>query len=396
MAGDLAVVGRLHGGRLGVVQVVLDANSLTSDFSLSGPTFVVLAREIDTENLQVYVSEVAVMETVGNHTREVADARENLAGLARKRHRVLPPGATAELDGVLVAKAAEYEDVLRARLEQLGAVVLPIPDVPHEQFVRRALERLAPCDSNGNGYRDSLIWETVLEAVRDGTLEDGFALVTADGDFALDTDGELVLKPGLAAELAELVVTDPVVCRDLHDAVRELLPVGTNETRGQIAQSVRLELLNEWLADCELSEQAMYQKVEPEAVALPLSSSSAEIVYVEDVKLVGDVHGLRALGENFLIEFEVTADACIDFWVDQWRLDDDDSRTQVIAYGSLGESNARIVKSLLFDCLATVDPFGRPLALEISRVHAHEDDPDLGAWDPDVCGCTSPRYRGPR
>ena len=26
--------------------------------------------------------------------------------------------------------------------------------------------------------------------------------------------------------------------------------------------------------------------------------------------------------------------------------------------------------------------------LEVTRVHAHEDDPGLLAWDPDICGCT--------
>lgn len=34
-------------------------------------------------------------------------------------------------------------------------------------------------------------------------------------------------------------------------------------------------------------------------------------------------------------------------------------------------------KRLVFDCLPTLDSFGRPVALEVTRVHAHEDDPGL-------------------
>jgi hypothetical protein len=40
--------------------------------------------------------------------------------------------------------------------------------VSHDAVVERALERRQPFDTAGhNGYRDALLWETVLELLRD-------------------------------------------------------------------------------------------------------------------------------------------------------------------------------------------------------------------------------------
>lgn len=98
---------------------------------------------------------------------------------------------------------AFYIERLRSRLERHDAVVAPVPEVSQEQILARDLAGRKPFIASGKGYRDALIWETVLELVRSLPEGDVVYLVTKNkGDFAND-DG------GLAADLdADLVALD--------------------------------------------------------------------------------------------------------------------------------------------------------------------------------------------
>lgn len=51
----------------------------------------------------------------------------------------------------------------RERLEAQFDRILDYPDTQHEVLVSRAVTRIKPFDEEGEGYRDAMIWETVLE-----------------------------------------------------------------------------------------------------------------------------------------------------------------------------------------------------------------------------------------
>ena len=61
------------------------------------------------------------------------------------------------------------------------------------------------------------------------------------------------------------------IAADLHAAIREYLVHGEAEVAA-LAQRVRLELLNDWLQDGTLYEEAMQVKIDPEAAGLPRSA----------------------------------------------------------------------------------------------------------------------------
>jgi hypothetical protein len=43
-------------------------------------------------------------------------------------------------------------------------VILPFPRITHEAVVKRALQRRQPFDPEGkDGYRDTLLWESLIE-----------------------------------------------------------------------------------------------------------------------------------------------------------------------------------------------------------------------------------------
>lgn len=369
------------------MKLVVDANTLTSDLYLAGPSFTVIANEIAGGELELIVPEVSVIETVGNFRRSIDDAHSALERFSAKWSRLLHEASKLdEFDGYLGDLAVAYDDTLRERLDGLGARIEPIPEIEHAQLVRRAAERRRPCDANGNGYRDSLIWETVLVVAAEG---EDVVFVTNDTDFTLDEEGDLRLHPDLVADMQEAALdVEITIVSDLHTAIRQYL-VHEDAEVADLAHQVRLELLNEWLQDAALYEEAVHAKVDPKATGLPRTTTSAEIEYVEDVADVADYSLLRKLGDSVLIEFEVRADAAIDLWVDEWEAEDlGDVRLR--DSGRLGQVQVQMVKPLNFDCLVALDTFGRPESLEITRVHVDEDDPGVMEWNVEICGCIRP------
>jgi len=58
---------------------------------------------------------------------------------------------------------------LVSALTELRGEILPYPKVPHDEVVRRDLQRKKPFKRNGSGYRDFLIWESIRRLMFWGT-----------------------------------------------------------------------------------------------------------------------------------------------------------------------------------------------------------------------------------
>jgi hypothetical protein len=52
---------------------------------------------------------------------------------------------------------------------------IPIPEETHEQILERALLRKGPFQNHKDGYRDTLIWLSVLIRIRQNPAEYGFS-----------------------------------------------------------------------------------------------------------------------------------------------------------------------------------------------------------------------------
>ena len=75
---------------------------------------------------------------------------------------------------------ANYRKSLDVLLGSLNARILPYPGVSHEVLVRRALAPSKPFVSGGRGYRDALIWFSVLELAQDSDREISFISTNLD------------------------------------------------------------------------------------------------------------------------------------------------------------------------------------------------------------------------
>jgi hypothetical protein len=147
--------------------IFVDANAIVKQaWFLDTPQWRLLRHQSRHGAIELVISEVAFREVVAKFRLELVEGLRALAGAQEKLHRLIdykvPERGTAEMETLV----ADYREELQEILDSCNAVVAPIPNVNLAEFVDRAANRHRPFDSNGNGFRDALIWETVVEHLR--------------------------------------------------------------------------------------------------------------------------------------------------------------------------------------------------------------------------------------
>lgn len=189
--------------------VLLDTSILVADWLLRGPAATFILRESSQHRLRLVVPELVIKEAAHVYERRLTVTTKKLHTAAREHRRVsLDAQRNRRIEDLIAELAAlrapgAYEQALRDVLDSAQAEIAPVPDTTHEQILDRAFRGRRPFDIDGRaGYRDALIWETVLRAA---AATGPVALVTANStDFAASRKRPQDLADDLQYDLAQL------------------------------------------------------------------------------------------------------------------------------------------------------------------------------------------------
>lgn len=249
--------------------VVLDTNQLQQDWMGTGFRSMLLANRAAYNFLTVVVPRVVVEELVANHRRALQAATESnlksARSLARLGHK-LPDLTVREFD---------YREYILERFDEvLGFDVLDWPKVSHQELVARSTNRTPPFNQNGGGYRDSLVWASVLELASAGHP---VVLVSADAAFSAQ-DGQLHHE--LSAEVEALGVPVTLVS-DLTKWLLSLLPNAS--TVIDAIHTVRDEEFSEYYTSSDMSYE-----IEPTAADIGFDRRPIRFE-IDETYLAGDI-----------------------------------------------------------------------------------------------------------
>lgn len=160
-------------GRRAPIAVVLDSNAMWHQWWLSGGSWENLRSLVEHGRIVFYVPEVVVQEVARGRRHDANDLVRDLDQVNLSRiERLLKlglPTKRKDLASKVQELVADYDSELRVRLEELEAVIIPVPSVSHQVVLTRALEKRRPFDAKGrDGYRDALIWHSLLDVVELG------------------------------------------------------------------------------------------------------------------------------------------------------------------------------------------------------------------------------------
>jgi len=201
--------------------VVPDSNQLFGQLTAARPKLAwrELLRLSSSGQIRLAIPEVVQWELV-NQLREDAEQKlsSHRSATQRLRGLGLHPPSFAAGEAAVEALLTEAGEALRQEILGGRGEILPVPAVEHSELARRSLHRRPPFDAHDRGYRDALIWHTVLDLVEQG--ED--VLLVSDDARAFSSKSEPGrLHPALASEVEALCGDRRRVhlARELHAAL---------------------------------------------------------------------------------------------------------------------------------------------------------------------------------
>jgi len=289
------------------MKVIFDSNVIIADRWLSSADFLAVSETRNRTSHELCVPALAIDEAVNDFAEHLAAAERDLkkAGeaLTRLLHRSYEVGTVSR--GQLVS---EYKGALLDRLRRSGARILAYPKVSHDRVVRRALERRRPFDDKGhNGYRDVLMWHSVLAEMRGG---ERIAFVSNDrGFYSLPRDSRnepetpavkgiaapSVMHPHLVPDLARRAGT-----LDLYYSLHDFVELAVNPllveapVEGQVLKEEEYKNFDVRKAVREhLLEGFRFVSLDPAMLGMPPEVEHASVLSLEEVVRVEVAHARR-------------------------------------------------------------------------------------------------------
>lgn len=186
------------------MKIVFDTNPIFEDFTLSKPQLRILERYLSRSTDQLIIPQVVIEEVIRHFRRAYAKSLSSYRYAKRTLQYI-----GRDLNDLPEAEEVlqEYRAILLARLEELDAKILPIPDIEVNELLKRDLAERKPFSPSGKGFRDSLIWESIILDAK--SSPDEIALISNDGAFTSGhKESNFSLHPHLADDLQTLGLDD--------------------------------------------------------------------------------------------------------------------------------------------------------------------------------------------
>ena len=164
------------------MHIVLDANAIIGDGFGDGFATRELLSRAETLGYHLYIPQVVLDEVVEHVSKHLASKIDSVADDLRTISGWLGRELDSPVKDIDHSKEAElFRERLTTTFAAASGKIPGYPKRSHEEIARRAIQRIRPFNDKGSGYRDTLIWLTILELAYQA--EDKIILVTNDNDF---------------------------------------------------------------------------------------------------------------------------------------------------------------------------------------------------------------------
>lgn len=158
------------------MKVIFDTCALHDDLAMTGLNSRTILGQAERGEFDLVMPLVVFLEMVNKMRERIETAIGKMTNGALSLKKIgvgkgiVPPEHTR--------LTAQFTADLKARISSAG-VFAPIPQIGHEELVARSILGTKPFRSSGVGYRDALIWHTVLEQAQ----HDDVVFVSEHGRF---------------------------------------------------------------------------------------------------------------------------------------------------------------------------------------------------------------------
>ncbi|HEY1772931.1 MAG TPA: PIN domain-containing protein [Gammaproteobacteria bacterium] len=306
-----------------MLKVILDSNVFVErDWRANKPSMKLLRAAVDAGICIVVVPQI-VIEEVENKFREALE--KSMEKLAEQTQRINELAGEDVVDKTkLGAKLNEtierYSKDFRSSLESLKYSQPSYEAVPQGRLVKRALLRRKPFVESGRGYRDALLWESLLPVLKDDEGET--VLVTENHKDFCDKDVEQ-LHENLVNDLREMgkKQINVSVCRDIQTLIKKVLNPQLELVIALKKQETIKPVAFDFKSWFFANRDAIQEKLESEILDKGLTwwpgemSDNASIRYVEDPDRIELIEEYQLGKDREYQSYEVTGYITLDLYI---------------------------------------------------------------------------------
>jgi hypothetical protein len=355
--------------------VVLDTSSIYRDFFLERPATVTFLTGLARIPAKLLVPEVVIDEMVSHYRRDLESALEQHSSAGQQIARLRAAEVPSAPSFSVQHSAEKYREVLVARIANFGGEVVPYPKTNHKALVERDLAGRKPFAPNGKGYRDALIWESLLGKTWGG--QERIVFVSANSnDFGKsprlhDELRREVWNPdrvSLAGSLQEVNATWVVPKMEMLEAVRRELEA---HSAGQVDL---LAWVKSRLLDIIREESEAFTDLVPWSPVNRAIAYPSELVELRELR----VHSVRPLlGDEVLVRIGVRVD--LDVFV-TWN-DFGFKLGRGIRKHGVGDASTNILQEFSVGLDLVLDrKKGEVIAEEVAMMGNEYTAVDYGSW----------------
>ncbi len=186
------------------MKIAIDTSIFCADYRMAGSGFCVFLQGIRRIGASCCIPEVVFDELLAKYGQKLHEIANSARQVNQSWRQLAGKAVIAALETTDVETAVDqYRQFLRDRFRDEGFSLLPYPEVPHRALVNRAVNRKRPFRDSGSGYRDALIWASIVSLARS---EKNVVFITANSsDFGtsptLHADLQADLETGTSIDL---------------------------------------------------------------------------------------------------------------------------------------------------------------------------------------------------
>ena len=293
------------------MRVVIDTCIFRQSFWLTSTAFRVLLDGFGSAGHTLFMPRVVHDEILNLYQEEIESKAVAFGKATRDWNQLITkhpePKAVLDKDSYIVA----YREFLDSAIDMQGITILPYPSVSHEDVVKRDLARRKPFTKEGKGYRDTLIWESVLELASDGSNEPVVFITDNSSDFLEDRER---IHPDLSADLGgpRITASEVTMFVSLQGFNRQYIePVLTElDELGRQIEAGSYEPLNlESFVTSQLLNSLEYESGESLSVSFQDIFDTINVSRIDSVERIYDVlvRRMRTNNRYYLIRFKADA-----------------------------------------------------------------------------------------
>ena len=180
--------------------IIPDSSVLVSNFQFSSKDFTTFFGFFREAGHSIAIPDVVLQETLNKYSEEMdKDFRSLKQTIKNIQIRSADRKSIHIAEDLEQGYAKRYQSYIDNICKSHSIEILPLPTIGHDILVKRALSRTKPFSPDGRkGYRDALIWYSLLELLEKGNVPIAF-LCNNTRDFSDESKKEL--HPSLAQEL---------------------------------------------------------------------------------------------------------------------------------------------------------------------------------------------------